>query len=154
MFAVPVTLKEANDFVEQYHRHNKRVARNGGKFAIGCSKGDGLLGVAIVGNPISATYMDGVTAEVLRVCVLPDAKNACSFLYSRCWQAWRAMGGHRIITYTLITETGVSLTAVGWRVLHQTKPSTNDWIRKSIRDGKARQWQPVFGQIKFCWVYP
>ena len=97
---VPITLREANAFVESHHRHNGRTARNGGKFAVGVEArtrtGEGitLVGVAIVGNPLSATYMDGFTAEVLRVCTSPEApKNICSMLYSACWRAWRAMGG-------------------------------------------------------------
>ncbi|TVM01732.1 MAG: hypothetical protein CV087_10465, partial [Candidatus Brocadia sp. WS118] len=63
--AVPISLNEANNFVEAFHRHNGRTARNGGKFAIGAVLGDDLVGVAIVGNPLSATLMDGFTAEVL-----------------------------------------------------------------------------------------
>jgi hypothetical protein len=35
MNCVPVTLREANDFVEQFHRHSKRTQRDGGRFAIG-----------------------------------------------------------------------------------------------------------------------
>ena len=69
VMAVPMTLREANDFVAAFHRHNGRTARNGGKFAIGASDGSDLWGVAIVGNPISASFMDGFTAEVLRTCV-------------------------------------------------------------------------------------
>ena len=33
---VPITLREANEFVANFHRHSRPVARNGGKFAIGC----------------------------------------------------------------------------------------------------------------------
>lgn len=152
LFAIPMTLKEANAFVESFHRHNGRTVRDGGKFAIGVSNGQGLLGVAITGWPISATYMDGFTAEVLRVCVLPESQlGACSFLYGACWRAWRAMGGKRLITYTLTTESGVSLKAVGWEVLHETKDGHNDWEAKSRMDGKARQWQAIYGQQKICW---
>jgi hypothetical protein len=96
---VPMTLRTANDFVQAHHRHNGRTARDGGKFAIGAGTPAGLVGVAIVGNPLSATLMDGFTAEVLRVCTSPDApKGACSKLYSRCWQIWRLMGGLRLVT--------------------------------------------------------
>src|SRR5690606_30041013 len=96
---VPMTLREANDFVEQYHRHNGRTARNGGKFAIGATTGDRLVGVAIVGRPLARHLDDSYTAEVLRVCVLPDApKGTCSFLYARCWRIWAAMGGTRLVT--------------------------------------------------------
>src|ERR1017187_9513843 len=31
---VPCSLRKANDFVAVYHRHSKRTARNGGKFAV------------------------------------------------------------------------------------------------------------------------
>jgi hypothetical protein len=154
LFPIPVTLREANDFVEQYHRHNGRTSRNGGKFAIGVSDGGGLLGVTIVGWPLSATYMDGFTAEVLRVCVLPDAPTgANSFLYAACWRAWKAMGGRRLITYTLATESGASLRGAGWKVLHESK-GHNGWARKSGRDGLERQWQPIYGQTKLCWSFP
>lgn len=151
LFAVPITLREANDFVTSYHRHNGRTVRDGGKFAIGCSDGEGLIGVAIVGNPLSATFMDGYTAEVLRVCVKPEAqKGANSFLYARCWRAWQAMGGLRLVTYTLATESGASLHGAGWKVVGEKKPH-NDWAAKSRLDGKAREWQPIYGQMKLRW---
>lgn len=151
--AVPITLREANDFVAQYHRHNGRTARNGGKWAVGASDGAGLVGAAIVGNPLSAAYMDGYTAEVLRVYVRPGAqRGACSFLYAACWRAWRAMGGRKLITYTLTTESGASLRGAGWRVLHATKAGHRDWQAKSRCDGKEREWQPIYGQQKLCWV--
>ena len=148
---VPVTLREANDFVAEHHRHNGRTARNGGKFAIGCGTEEGLAGVAIVGNPLSATYMDGYTAEVLRVCVSPDQqKGICSMLYGACWRAWRAMGGRRLITYTLQSETGASLRGAGWKIVGETKAmKQGDNWRKN--DGRHREWQPIYGQQKFRW---
>lgn len=154
LFAVPMSLKEANNFVSAYHRHNGRTVRDGGKFAIGCSNGDGLVGVAIVGNPISATYMDGYTAEVTRLCAREDEhqKNTESFLYAACWRAVRAMGYLRLITYTLKIESGTSLRAAGWRILHETKPGHNDWAAKARMTGKARQWQSIYGQQKICWI--
>lgn len=69
-YVVPVTLRKANDFVACYHRHTGRTSRNGGKFAVGLAHEGVLKGCAILGNPLSATLMDGTTAEVLRVCVL------------------------------------------------------------------------------------
>jgi len=152
LIAVPITLREANNFVSEYHRHNGRTARDGGKFAIGASTGAELVGVAIVGNPLSATYMDGFTAEVLRVCVSPASpKGTNSFLYSRCWKAYRAMGGLRLITYTLTSESGASLRGAGWTVLHKTQ-GHDAWAAKSRMDGKERQWQSVYGQQKICWI--
>jgi len=148
---IPITLREANDFVEQFHRHNGRTVRNGGKFAIGATTGTELVGVAIVGNPLSATYMDGYTAEVLRNCTSPRApKGTVSFLYAACWRVWRTMGGRRMITYTLSSESGASLRGAGWKVVGEVKPH-NKWLEKTQRDGIERQWQPIYGQLKLRW---
>lgn len=45
----PMTLREANAYVEQYHRHHGPVV--GHKFSIGLSDGEKIVGVAIVGRP-------------------------------------------------------------------------------------------------------
>jgi hypothetical protein len=112
---VPTSLRKANDFVAVHHRHSLRTARNGGKFAIACVTGTRIVAVAIVGNPLSATLMDGFTAEVLRTCALPTApKNCNSFLYGACRRVWFEMGGRKLITYTLTHETGASLRGAGW----------------------------------------
>lgn len=147
----PITLREANDFVEAFHRHNGRTARCGGKFAIGLELDGELVGVAIVGNPLSATLMNGFTAEVLRVCTNFKAeKGACSMLYSACWRAYRAMGGRRLITYTLKTESGASLRGAGWRIVAETKPVPRGW-NKNDHLNSRREWQPVMGQQKLRW---
>jgi hypothetical protein len=149
LVVVPLSLREANEFVVNFHRHNGRTARNGGKFAIGATFGDQLVGVAIVGNPISATFMDGFTAEVLRACVLESAPRNCnSFLYGACWRVWRAMGGRKLVTYTLQEESGASLRGAGWRCVGEVKPTEDGW-RKN--DHLERVWQPVMGQLKFRW---
>ncbi len=150
MMPVPITLREANDFVEQYHRHSKRTARDGGKFAIGASDGEGMLGVAIVGLPLSRVLSDGYTAEILRVCVLPDLpprNNVCSFLYGRCWRIWQQMGGHRMVTYTLASEPGSSLRGAGWHSMGKIRGHKDGWSST----GRERDWQPVFGQTKIRW---
>jgi len=152
LFAVPVTLKEANNFVETYHRHSGRTSRDGGKFAIGVScEGQGLLGVVIVGRPLSRVLdADGVTAEALRVCVLPDApKGCCSFLYAAAWRAWRAMGGHRLVTYTLQSETGESLRGAGAKIVATLKGRPKGWNRS---DGH-REFKDIYGQDKFRWEW-
>ena len=141
---VPVTLREANEFVANFHRHNKPT--QGGRFAIGAIYGDALIGVAIVGRPVSAQLQDGLTAEVTRLCVSDDAPtNACSFLYGRSWRIWQQMGGERLVTYTLQSESGSSLRGAGWHIKGEVKPS--NWDRKS----RPREWQPIYGQLKFRW---
>ena len=62
LFLVPVSLKEANAFVAEYHRHHKPT--RGHKFSIGCASEGRLVGVAIVGRPVSRYLDDGLTLEV------------------------------------------------------------------------------------------
>lgn len=111
---VPITLKEANAFVEQHHRHHKPVV--GHKFSVGASDGKKIVGVAIVGRPVSRYLDDGWTLEVNRLCT-DGTKNACSFLYSAAWRAARNMGYKKLITYILDTENGASLKASGWKCI-------------------------------------
>lgn len=111
MFLVPISLKDANSFVAEHHRHHKPVV--GHKFSIGCAQDGRLVGVAIVGRPVSRHLDDGWTLEVNRLCTTGE-KNACSMLYAAAARAAKAMGYHKIITYTLDTEPGTSLRAAGW----------------------------------------
>lgn len=91
---VPMTLKEANAFVEQNHRHHGKVV--GHKFSIGLSDGEKIVGVAIVGRPVARHLDDGWTLEVNRLCT-DGSRNACSMLYAAAWRAARAMGYKRIL---------------------------------------------------------
>ena len=108
---IPVSLKEANAFVAEHHRHHKPVV--GHKFSLGCVQNGHLVGVAIVGRPVSRYLDNGMTLEVNRLYTTGE-KNACSFLYGAAARAAKALGYGKIITYTLDTEPGTSLRAVGW----------------------------------------
>lgn len=144
---IPITLREANDFITSFHRHNGRTSRDGGKFAIGVTTGEQMVGVAIVGRPIARLLDNGYTAEVTRTCTSPDApKGTVSFLYAACWRIWRAMGGVKLITYTLASESGASLRGAGWQVVAEL-PAHSGWNRT----GREREWQPIYGQQKLRW---
>lgn len=146
MTLLPITIREANAFVESFHRHNAPV--RGGKFAIGASSDAGLIGIAIVGRPIARMLDDGYTAELLRTCTRPEApKGAVSFLASRAWRAWQAMGGKRMVTYTLADESGASMRGAGWKLIGNVKNTSAGWSR----DGRERDWQPIYGQLKLRW---
>ena len=110
----PISLRDANEYVRQHHRHHKPVA--GHKFSIGCEADGELVGVIIAGRPVSRYLDDGFTLEVTRLCT-NGAKNACSFLYGAAARAAAAMGYKRIITYTLESENGASLRASGFPAL-------------------------------------
>lgn len=147
LILIPITIKEANLFVANFHRHNKPTG--GGKFAVGAELDGLLVAVAIVGRPIARMLNDNYTAEVLRTCTsLAAPKNANSFLYGACWRACRAMGYRKLITYTLATESGSSLRGAGWKVVGKVAPSAAKNWGSSAR---KREWQPIFGQAKLRW---
>jgi len=106
-----MTLKEANHFIAQYHRHHKPVV--GHRFSIGVSADGEIVGVATIGNPVARALCDGWTLEVNRVCT-DGTKNACSMLYGAAWRATKALGYRKLVTYTLATEGGASLKGAGW----------------------------------------
>ena len=56
---IPINLKTANAFVQQYHRHHKPT--RGHKFSIGVSDNGALVGVAICGRPVARRLDDGYT---------------------------------------------------------------------------------------------
>jgi len=149
----PITIKKANEFISSHHRHHRATSRNTGRWAIAAYQNitGEMVGVAIVGNPVSATYMDGVTAEITRLCVISEApKGTCSFLISRCGSIWKMMGGKKIITYTLTTETGASLRGAGWHLAAKVLPH-NRWTDKVKRDGISRDDLEVYKIEKFRW---
>lgn len=111
---VTCDLAEANTFVSQHHRHHGAVV--GHKFSLAVVKANEIVGVAIVGRPVSRMLDDGVTLEVTRCCT-DGTKNAASALYGACRRATFALGYKRLITYTLASESGTSLKAAGWREL-------------------------------------
>lgn len=51
---------------------------------------------------------------VLRVAVLPSARNACSMLYGASSRAAQAMGASGLVTYIHLDENGASLRAANW----------------------------------------
>lgn len=62
IYAIPVDLVEANAFVDTHHRHHKPVV--GHKFSIGAVLDEKIVGVVIVGRPVSRRRDDGMTLEV------------------------------------------------------------------------------------------
>ena len=152
IFARPTTLKNANEFIEKHHRHHRPTVRNSGRWAISAyDKYGHIVGVAIAGNPVSATLMDGETIELTRLCAKPDApKGTCSFLLSKCCKIWGAMGGTRVVTYTLDKESGASLRGAGWENVGTVKPHKR-WTNKTKADGVERENLEIYTATKYRW---
>jgi hypothetical protein len=124
---IPVTLREANAFVERHHRHHGPV--RGCICVVACAdETDTVRGVAIVGRPVARRLQDSWTAEVNRVAT-DGARNACSMLYAAAWRAVKALGYRRLVTYTLPEESGASLRAAGWKCIGEA--GGGNWNVKS-----------------------
>ncbi len=126
MNAIPLKQKQANAYIEEHHRHHSKVA--GDIFRIGAEIDGAIVGVVMVGRPVSRRLDDGKTCEVLRLCT-DGTPNICSFLYSRAARIAKELGYRKIITYILETETGSSLKASGWHKEADTRGG--DWSVKS-----------------------
>jgi hypothetical protein len=147
MIVVPVTIAEAKAFVTGMHRHHE--APTGAKFAIGLAAGPELrplIGVVMVGRPGSRkrAEADPLLCEVTRLAT-DESRNACSMLYGAAWRAARAMGYRRMLTYTLPSESGASLRAIGARDIGVTEGRSWDRPGRPRTDrhpiGPKRIWE-------------
>ena len=129
MKITPITQKKAKKFVDTHHRHHKSPV--GSIFQIGLSIEAELVGVIMVGRPVSRYLDDGYTLEINRTCVLDNIPNACSMLMGAACKAGKALGYTKINTYTLDFESGRSLHGAGF-----VKESL---IKGRLWDGKSRQ---------------
>ncbi|MGD2065638.1 MAG: hypothetical protein PVI43_00530 [Candidatus Bathyarchaeota archaeon] len=123
----PITLKQAKEFIQKLHRHNKPPT--GWKFGVGVTEDGVLVGVATAGRPIARHSDDGVTLEINRTCT-DGTQNANSMLYGAIWRAAKALGYRRCITYTQADETGASLRAAGWVKVKRLAPRKS-WAESS-----------------------
>jgi hypothetical protein len=143
MKITPLSLKDANRFIANFHRHSKKVT--GAKFAIGLEEDSELIGVAIAGRPVARLLDNGKTIEILRVCVKVGFKNANSKLYAHIKRICQLMGYGKIITYTLKYESGSSLKAIGARQAGDVKAGA--WSRLN----RYRKNQKIYSEEKIRW---
>lgn len=123
IWVVPLTLKQANELIADWHRHHKPVV--GHRFSLGAVDSEGkTVGAAVVGRPVAREVAQYEVAEVTRL-VTNGTYNACSALYAACARAAKAMGFMKIQTYILASEPGTSLKAAGWEKEGDTKGG--DW---------------------------
>ncbi len=136
---MPIDFATASEFVNRYHRHHKATV--GHKFSLACYLNSKLVGVAVVGRPVSRHYDDGHTLEINRVCVMGGVRNACSKLYSSCIKVARLRGVKLVITYTLQSENGASLKASGF-VLDKENAGGIYWTgkRKHLSTELKKRW--------------
>jgi hypothetical protein len=142
MMVQPIEFAEAAEFVKRHHSHHQ--APQGWKFGLAVNDGEKVVGVAMVGRPVSRMLDNGWTLEVIRCCT-DGTPHVASKLYAAAWRAARALGYQRLITYTLIEEAGTSLKAAGWKALYET--SGGSWNREgrprvdTAPTGQKRLWE-------------
>ena len=98
---VPITRKEAREFVARHHRHSQPHVTE--RFQVGLTNGAGLVGVAVAGLPSARLLCDGATIEITRLCTLGD-RNAASMLYGAMLRAAKALGYRRAHVHPAIGE--------------------------------------------------
>jgi hypothetical protein len=126
LFVAPISLREANRYVAENHRHHGPT--RGHRFSVSVVDEHGAIrGVGIAGRPVSRVLQAEGYLEVLRV----GTRNACSMIYGALRRAGIALGyePQKIITYTLASEPGVSLRAAGWH--DDGLAGGGEWGRKS-----------------------
>jgi hypothetical protein len=150
-----IPLREAHRFVALHHRHHDPA--QGGIVALGLWEGDRLVGVGIIGRPVSRELQRQRVAECIRSCILDDiprsgdhASGAASFLTARLRLLGQALGFLRLVTYTLPHESGASLRADHWtRDLElvgggeATRPSRPRAQANFPTERKVRWWAPL-----------
>lgn len=153
---VPLTFRRVCAYVAEHHRHNKPP--RGGKVFLGARDATGkLVGVGVLGRPNArALDADGETcAEITRTCT-DGALGANSLFYGAFRKIAKAMGYQRVITYTRIDESGVSLHAAGFVRVKELPPRKN-WANSSkklrhLRDASEEEqvgrvlWEVRFGE--------
>ena len=137
----PITLKAANVYVGQHHRHN--LPTTGHKWSVAVYDDDRLCGVAIAGQPIARKLDDGLTIEIRRVCT-DGTYNACTKLYGACARIAKAFGYRRIVTYTLKSEPGTSLKASGF--VNEGEAGGVSWNMPSRPREEVQE--TLFGEIR------
>lgn len=143
---VPLRRDEAQQFIREHHRHHPPPP--GDVFRIGAADESGAIrGVAMVGRPVARHLDDGWTLEVNRVAT-DGCPNACSALYGAAWRAAKALGYRRLITYTLVAESGSSLRAAGWRVIGERQ--ARSWADASVSRPRVDT-NNATGQMKLMW---
>jgi hypothetical protein len=130
-------------FIARWHRHNPPLP--GDVFRAGVWNGGDLMGVVQVGFPAARALMPAFQAkqviEVRRLCIRTDLPReltwrAASTLYRHAADEAERRGFHKIITYTLAEEPGMSLRYARWKPEAETRGGS--WSRPSRpRDDKA-----------------
>lgn len=148
----PITMTGAREHVDRHHSHhdapswaeNMLFASSVEAFDATSPEGR-IVCVAIAARPRARMLCDGTTLEITRVASdgTPHAASKC--IASAC-RAAVALGYLRIVSYTLLGESGASYRAAGWRVTGLVRGGSWD------RTGRGRD-EPAQPGDKARWEF-
>jgi hypothetical protein len=142
-----ISLKQANAFVFENHRHLDDV--EGQLWSIALMYGWELVGVLITSRPVSRVLQRQGCIEITRCCVLEGERyrNGASMLYARARRIAQAFGYSRVVTYNLPTESGASLRGAGFKIVARTKGGSWDQKKRRRTDDHPtcpkNRWEPA-----------
>lgn len=107
IYLVPISLREANEFLEQHGSLHKPM--RGCTFCVGCALDGKLMGAAIVGR----CREDSQAVQIDRICAT-GGRAAYGMLYGAAARAAQALGYWRIIAFLRSDRPDSALRAAGW----------------------------------------
>lgn len=148
MKTFPCTIKGAQRYVSEHHRHLPVIG--GGRFAVAAVVDGKVVGVGIVGNP--PPEWEGTTKMVIVRVATDGSHNACSLIYGALCRAGRALGYTEAWTYTLPEEPGTSLRAAGFKQTGMTEGGEWDTPTRrrkpALRPEPKQRWFRVLCEVK------
>lgn len=135
----PIDQAAAKAFIREHHEHNPPPA--GDRFRGSIWNGPTLLGVCMVGRPVGRGLDHTRICEVNRLCLDRSISDqlrwkAASELYTWAATETRKRGYAKVITYTLESESGMSLRYARWK--REAKTKGGSWNTPSRpREDKA-----------------
>ena len=140
MELVPVTQAEAFAIIAKVHRHLDPP--EGWVGGVGLAVDGELVGSGILCRPVSPrTAKERGIAEISRVAVPEGLRNGNSKIYAALRDAARALGYWKVQTFTLASESGASLRAVGFKLV---RPAAEDSPRRHGQWASNRRTASLF----------
>jgi hypothetical protein len=146
-----ITQADAARFIAKHHRHHTPPV--GAITCLGLWEGETLVGVGVLGRPVSRMLQAQGVCEITRLCVAPDVLHAASALAARVRLVAQALGFARCVTYTLAEEGGASLRAAGFQADMELAGGGEWSVPSRLREKanyptarKVRWWAPLKAQ--------
>lgn len=144
METVPVTKAEAFAMIAKVHRHLDPP--EGWVCGVGLALDGELVGSGILCRPVAPkTAKDRRISEIARVAVPAGLRNANSMVYAALRDAARALGYWKVQTFTLESESGASLRAVGFKLV---RPAAEDSPRRPGQWDSNRRTPTLFPELE------